>query len=251
MGVRRKMLGLVLVLVMLGSVISPAMAAGVSKEVNSGNTQTCPCIRSENVAIVEVKGLEKSMALARTLKLEETKKLIDYAGHVDFVHSEVKKVYSAFGSATVVSIKGSDAEIVTVFAPDGSIETYLWRLNSKTGEIEVFEVKGGEIITLSSSGFGECLYECVGGRTGVTSCIGSCAGCFAAIETGNVWAIIAACLPCAGCLGQGACCIGKYASEEPWGAGFCAAMFSTCMFGPPPSAAVACAIYEGCDGDCT
>jgi len=48
------------------------MTAEISKEsVNSGNTQAiqaCPYIGSENIAVVEAKGLKKSIILAKALK---------------------------------------------------------------------------------------------------------------------------------------------------------------------------------------
>ncbi len=257
----RWLVGVLLVLVMLGSVVSPALALSTG-----GGMATCPsCLKvttgKSKVAVIEVTGIEKNEILAKALKNEDVKRLAEVLvknGHrQELAQAEVVRVVSKFGEATVVKIpfkgkNGLQSEVVTVISSEG-VENYAWEAYiSKNGvAVKVYYVNAnGKLVTVkSSSDFGGCLYECVGGRQGIASCIGSCAGCIAAAETGNIWAIIASCVPCAVCLDTTACCVGKCASEESWGSGFCSAMYIQCILGGPVGP-VACAIYDGCDGNC-
>jgi hypothetical protein len=212
--------------------------------------------------VVEINSIEKNEILAKALKNKNVKRLIEVMAkngyRQELAQAKVVRVVSEFGVATVVKIpfkgkNGLQSEVVTIMSPE-RIENYAWETYiSKNGiAVKVYYVDAnGNLVTVKSlSDFGGCLYECVGGRQGIAACIGSCAGCIAAAKTGNIWAIIASCIPCAACLDTAACCVGKCASEESWGSSFCSAMYIQCILGIYPSSLVACAIYDGCDGNC-
>ena len=59
------------------SVVSPAVAATTANETNSCQCSACSLAKSAKVSVVEVKGLEKNEAIAKALKNEDIRKLMD------------------------------------------------------------------------------------------------------------------------------------------------------------------------------
>jgi len=66
----KKVVASLLVLVVLSSVVSPVMACGCAKETNNKD-------KDAKVAVVEVKGMEKNVAIAKALKNKDVKKLLN------------------------------------------------------------------------------------------------------------------------------------------------------------------------------
>jgi len=103
-------------------------------------------------------------------------------------------------------------------------------------DLAEYNVEGAGFSTVVD-GFLDCLYDCAGRLMGILGCAATCASC---PESG--WS----CLLCAVCLCNAGCCVGKCASEEPWGIAFCASMKVQCILGNQG----ACLINLGCEGHC-
>ncbi len=72
----RLLVGVLLVLVMLGSVVSPALAVNVEQK-----TPACPsCSEAvtgkSKIVVIEAKGLERNTILAKALKSEDMRKIM-------------------------------------------------------------------------------------------------------------------------------------------------------------------------------
>ena len=241
----KKLASVFLVLVVLSSVVSPALAASIEQK-------ACPsCSKAGNskIAVVDVIGIEKNEIIAKALKNKDVRKLANMLGREDITNIRVKRVYTSFGSATIVAIpiktkNGRIAEVAIILTKEGT-KIYAVELlrngNKITGKLYYIDSEGNVRYKLLSDDFWSCLYNCVGGLAGIGSCAATCARC-AGSEGGDIWD----CILCAICLGNAGCCVGKCAMNEPWGPGFCYAMYIDCILGYP----VACIIYEGCKGHC-
>lgn|GEM_PF-2363535 len=124
MGVIKRVTALLLVLVMLSSAISPAMAANEGCPACGKN----PANPNAKVAVIEVKGLEKNKALAKALKNEDVKKLMDELvkkeHKPELAKAVVSKIIGKYGEATYVFIpfkaKGCEAGIGYLISEKGS-----------------------------------------------------------------------------------------------------------------------------------
>jgi hypothetical protein len=252
----RLLIGALLILVTLGSIVSPALA--VSIEQKSSVCLSCSKVTTgkSKVTVVEINGIEKNEILAKALKNKDVKKLVSILARRGYykenlMNIHIKRVYASFGSATIVTIplktyeKNKVAEIAIIMTKKGT-KTYAIELlrNNKniTGKLYYIDSKGTvKYVTLDSQSFWNCLYRCVGGAAGIAGCARVCVRC-AGTGGEDIWD----CLLCAICLGNAGCCIGKCAMNEPWGPGFCATMYIDCILGYSG----ACIIYAGCEGHC-
>jgi|Deesub1362B_J571_1020462.scaffolds.fasta_scaffold06248_1 hypothetical protein len=73
----RKIVAVLLALVMLGSVVIPVMAANSEQNEACKSCNSCSNLENKNVAVFELKGLEKSEALAKALANKDVRKLMN------------------------------------------------------------------------------------------------------------------------------------------------------------------------------
>jgi len=245
----RSLISVLLILVMLGSVISPALAVDAEQK-------ACPsCSKvitgKSKVTVIELNGIEKDEILAKALKNEDVKKLIRVLVKKGYeqkiAKARVIKIYTRYGTALLVIIpfdtKNSNKMAGVVLATsDGYTEAYAIELQKKRDtihkEIYYFDPKGNLQVITSTEGFLSCLWACIGWD--IPACALTCAACQPETVAG-----ILACLACAACVGKGACCVGKCGKQE-WGDPFCAAIDIQCQLGNW----VACVVYLGCEGYC-
>jgi hypothetical protein len=220
-GVIRGTLALLLVFVMLSSVAT-VMAA-------NANEKTCKSCslkdKNAKVVVIEVKGLKKNEALAKALKNEDVKKLMDELtkkGHKPkLAKAIVNKIIGKYGEAVYVSIpfkagKGyKEAGLVYVVTESGSkafaVETYE-KDRIKHSTVYYVDLNGNiAVLQVSTrSCLEECTVDCVlccvcdnpncgicGGAAN-TFCAINCIGC--AVEK-NPWM-------CAGCAVCSVCYLG-------------------------------------------
>lgn len=104
----RKVVGVLLVLIMLGSVITPAMATNINENEACKTCNTCKYGKNAKVSIIELEGLEKNEALTKALKDKDFRELMDKLiknGHkLDLTNSVVRKVIGEYGKAIYVYI---------------------------------------------------------------------------------------------------------------------------------------------------
>ena len=131
--VGKRFVALLMALVVLGSAVMPAIAAG-----NEGVCKKCGCpanSESEDVAVLEVKGLEKVFLIADILKNEDVKKLRNALNidKMDLASAKAVKIIDNRGTAktVVIPIKTKSGEIKLVYI---SAKGYV-----KVGAVEVVE----------------------------------------------------------------------------------------------------------------
>ena len=203
---------------MLSSVISPVMATNKANEV--GTCPACSTKPNTEVAVIEVKGMEKNEAIAKALKNEDVKKLMNEFvkhGHKpELVKATVNKIIGKYGEATYVYIpfkaKGCEAGLGYLITEEGSkaLATELskeairmYYVNAE-GVVQERVVQAGEVGIL---GTGWDCAECGAAITLVILCCVGTSGtaCWACVIASG---ILAAC-DCVGCccwLGYGPCC---------------------------------------------
>ena len=230
----RRFVAFLMALVVLGSAVMPAMAAGNEE---TGNYNACTG-KPEFVA-VDVKGLKnKEVKILREFAHKNGYKL-------DLSKAKVSKIYSNVGQVLVTDIPytNSAGKFAGIIIVDDKVSKkammYELKTDGKTLVGGLYYVENGKVqYQPLSSGFLDCLWDCVGGLSGVAACGGSCAAC----AEGGFWT----CLACAACLGKAGCCVGECARDEPWGSALCSAARIACVFGRLE----ACAVYMGCQGNC-
>ena len=256
MGLVRRLVNVLLILVMLGGVMSPVLAA------NTEQNLACPsCSKvatgKSKVTVVEINGIEKNEILAKALKNEDVKKLVNVLIRNGYKQNlakvQVIKIFTNNGVATLVTIpfevteKRGNNTVAGILRIDSKIgsSTYaieIYKVKNKiSGKLYFIDANGDVQFRTLSGGFWSCLQENIPWWD-LLICGSTCGAC---ATEGNIWA----CLACAGCLGRYACYVGLCSLEEPWGPAFCASMYYQCYIQTPPNL-VACAVYAGCDGNC-
>ncbi len=248
MGVARKFVALLVVLVVLGNIIMPAMAVS-NKQTECRSCNSCSNLENKNVAVFELKGLEKNKVLAKALTNEDVKKLIGVLAKKgykqDLTKTRISKIFTSYGTGLLVvipfKVEHNKLAGVIAFISDGHIESYAIELQKKSDvvlkKIYYVDSDGNLRVTTTTSGFSTCLWACIGWE--VPACAITCAAC------GPNPLGIAACIGCALCIGKGMCCVGK-CGEQEWGDPFCIAMDARCRLGNW----IACIIHSGCEGYC-
>jgi hypothetical protein len=189
---------------------------------------SCSNLEDDNVVVFELKGLEKSFVLAKILKNEEFLKVKEFAvkkGYkTDVSDAKVSKIISNIGQAVITDIPfanvGEELSGIAIIDDGSSKKVIMYEIKNEGGKLAggIYYVNNGKVRyqPLSNNEYWGCLWDCVGGLSGIAGCGGSCAACIG----GGFWT----CLTCAACLGNAGCCVGECALEEPWDAGFCSAV---------------------------
>lgn len=176
----RRVLALLLVLVMLGSVVSPALAVNVEQK-----TPACPsCSKlttgNSKVAVVEINGIERNEILAKVLKNKDVKKIVNILttkGYVlDLLKVRVYEILLSNGNKIMyilIPVKTYNSNIksgLAVIKSEKDVKIFGWVaeiINDKT-KLILYKIennklvtysmltKSKQIITLSDT----CLHEC-------------------------------------------------------------------------------------------
>lgn len=207
----RKLVGVLLVLVMLSSVVSPALAASIEQK-------ACPsCSKvitgKSKIAVVEVNGIEKNEILAKALKNKDVRKLVNVLAKkgykLELLNTKVIRVISDRGSATVVSIpltgKFAKASVVYAITPGGVLIRAVEMIEKgEIKQITLYYVDGsGKVKSYTVEGSSEC-WNCIWKCTAdciIEQCApntpGICSLCYPFLEC---------CLPAPG--PENPCCVG-------------------------------------------
>ena len=241
----KKLASVFLVLVVLSSVVSPALAASIEQKACPSYSKVIT--EKSKIAVVDVIGIEKNEILAKTLKNKDVRKLtcvLEKKGYKPkLAKTRVIKIYTKYGTATLVIVPfdtGSRANIAGIIYLISSdrVKAYAIELkemkNAIHKKIYYFDSKGNLQVTESTQGFLSCLWACIGWE--IPACALVCGACPESLLS---------CLACAACVGKGACCVGKCGKQE-WGEPFCAAIDVLCQLGY----SWACAVKLGCEGYC-
>ncbi len=170
----RRFVAFLMALVVLGSAVMPAMAAGNEE---TGNYNACTG-KPEFVA-VDVKGLKnKEVKILREFAHKNGYKL-------DLSKAKVSKIYSNVGQVLVTDIPytNSAGKFAGIIIVDDKVSKkammYELKTDGKTLVGGLYYVENGKVqYQPLSSGFLDCLWDCVGGLSGVAACGGSCATFF-------------------------------------------------------------------------
>lgn len=203
MGFWRKIVSVLLVAVVLSSIVSPALAVSTT-DINKPNTSscaTCSLERNVNVSIVEVKGLEKNKLIAKALKNEDVKKLLNMLTKKGYKlklsDAKVIKAMSDRGFATTILVpltttnkKLAKASVIYAITPGGiSVGAIEMLDKNKIKQITLYYVDvNGEIGKYTIQGTTEC-WNCI--WTCTADCIieqcapytpGICSFCYPLLE---------------------------------------------------------------------
>jgi|Deesub1362B_J571_1020462.scaffolds.fasta_scaffold09243_4 hypothetical protein len=197
----RKVVAVLLALVMLGSVVSPAVAAS-NKQTECRSCNSCSNLENKNVAVFELKGLEKNRLIEKAMKNEKVQKLMDELDGKGFNRKDTR--------AYEIPVKAKDGSTshvlvveMTFKSEKGDERSLIYAYNPNTGE---------SIVILGLWSCAVCAAVIIGGGIG---CTGVCvvggaltfgAACVACIVSA---AVVALC-PCYDCCcattGNDACC---------------------------------------------
>ena len=197
----KKVLSLVFVLVVLSSNVLPVMAVS-SEQTTACSCKSCSNLENNNIAFVEVNGLEKNLFIEKATKDKKVKSLMDELESKGFVKKDIK-VYKV----PINSKDGLTSNILvlemTFKSEKGEEKSLTYAYNPKTDESVVIlglwscAVCAAVIV---GGGFG-CAGVCIVG--GVLTFGVACIACIVAAGT------VALC-PCYDCCcattGNGACC---------------------------------------------
>jgi len=165
-------LTLVLVMAMLGSVVMPAMA--VSKELEE---EYCKCSNlQEDMAGIDVRGLEKSELVAKTLKDNDVQRLIELLSSkgyaTDLKSARVGKIFSQNGVYKGVIIpmlsKNGKAELIYILANGvtriGAVEVLSSGVNKTLTLYYIDENDNIKTVTVKGSqNCWNCIWQCTRG----------------------------------------------------------------------------------------
>lgn len=182
----RKVVALLMVLVMLGSVVTPAMAAGSEQTKACKSCNSCSNLEKINVAVFEVSGLEKNKSIEKAVKDKKVKRIMDELNSKGFIRENIK-VYKV-----PVGAKGGSTSHVLVVemtfkSEKGDERSLIYAYNPKTGE---------NVVILGLWSCAVCAAVIIGGGIG---CAGVCI-------VGGTLTLGAACIACIVAAGVVALC---------------------------------------------
>ncbi len=215
---------LLLVLVMLGSVVSPALATNVGQKVPACPSRSKLTVKKPKVVVVEINGIEKNEILAKALKDKDSRILENFMKNrgyrSELLKSKVRKIITKNAIVTVAVIPFSSNSrnsiaglVVYTFNRKviGSLAVVLHK--NKDGNVSrtIYYINSDDklVSVKSTSNFLKCLWACAGWES--IACVITCGGCSASIP----WGILS-CIGCGLCIGHEICCVGKCGKEE-WG----------------------------------
>jgi biopolymer transport protein ExbD len=168
-------IGVLLVLVMLGSVVSPVLAASTEQKVPTCSSCSKATVNKQKITVIEVTGIEKNEILAKALKNEDVKKLVNILkkkGYkLEMLNIRVIKVISNKGTATVVSFplagKLGKASMIYAITPEGtSVGAMEIVKKDKVKQVTLYYVDvDGRIKSYTVQGSSEC-WNCIWTCTG-------------------------------------------------------------------------------------
>jgi len=117
---------------MLGSVVSPAVAAS-NKQTECRSCNSCSNLENKNVAVFELKGLEKNRLIEKAMKNEKVQKLMDELDGKGFNRKDTR--------AYEIPVKAKDGSTshvlvveMTFKSEKGDERSLIYAYNPNTGE---------------------------------------------------------------------------------------------------------------------
>jgi len=157
----RKLICVLLVLVMLVSVVSPALATSTEQNL------TCPsCSKlttgNSKVAVVEINGIEKNEILAKALKNKDVKKIANMLTRkgymLDLLKVRVYEILLSDGNKvmyTLIPVKTYNSNIksgIAVIKSEKGVKIFGWIaeiINDKTTKLILYKIEDNKLVTYS------------------------------------------------------------------------------------------------------
>ncbi len=183
----RLLVGVLLVLLMLGSVVSPTLAVNVEQK-----TPACPsCSEAvtgkSKIVVIEAKGIERNTILAKALKSEDMRKIMDELTKKGYTlnlsSAKIGKIITQnrIAEVAVIPMKSKQGEVRLIYVSvNGTVKVRAVEAIEKSDpkQIIVYRIENGKIESYALQIKGEGCTETCGlicGMSSATICLILCA----------------------------------------------------------------------------